>query len=380
MQRTLARMADRVSDWVGLVHALYPPGHAESWDSVGLQVGAPDWPVEHAFVALDVTSAVVAEAASGPASLIVAHHPLLFRPLHRLTPETATGRVALAAARAGVAVLAAHTNLDVASDGAGTSDPVATLLGLEDVAALVSGLRDDGNVKLVTFVPRSQTDAVLDALSATGAGVIGDYERCSFRVPGSGTFRPVGDANPSTGIVGQDNTEVEDRLEVVVPRARVAAAMQALRAAHPYEEVAVDLYPMVAGADVGLGRVGTLPEPRPLRAVAAAIRDGLPASNLRYAGNPDRLIRRVAVVGGAGDAHIADALGAGADVLVTGDLRHHVALDALELGLALIDAGHHATEFPAMTAWADRLRTAASQRGLTARLVPSSVPTDPWTG
>lgn len=371
-------MVDQVSDWVSLVHDLYPPARAADWDSVGLQVGDPADPVERVLVALDVTSAVVEEASGGPATLIAAHHPLLFRPLDALTPATASGRIALAAAKAHVAVLAAHTNLDVADDGAGTSDPVMRALGIADAAPLTSGTREADDAKLVTFVPTANVDTVLDALAGAGAGVIGDYQRCSFRVVGTGTFRPSDGADPYTGTVGQDNEETEARLEIVVSRGRLGGAVRALLAAHPYEEVAYDVYPLVAGGEVGLGRVGELDRATPLSEVAERVREHLPAPHLRYAGDPDREIRRVAAVGGSGDSLIPSALGAGADVLITGDLKHHVTLDALEMGLALIDAGHHATEVAALPVWIERLRGEAARRGSEAEVVASTVPTVPW--
>jgi dinuclear metal center YbgI/SA1388 family protein len=377
-------MADTVGDWAGLVHERYPPAEAAGWDSVGLQVGDPSWPVERVLVSLDVTSAVIDEASGGepgaPPTLVVAHHPLLFRPLARLTPSTASGKVALAAARAGVAVLAAHTNLDVATDGAGTSDPVMRVLGLHGAEPLTAEVRDAGEVKLVTFVPATHLDPVLGALSAAGAGVIGEYERCSFRVGGTGTFRPGRGADPFSGTRGEDNQEAEDRLEIVVPRRRVGGAVRALLSAHPYEEVAYDLYPLLAGATAGFGRVGDLPRPQALSELADRIRVELPAPHLRYAGDPRRTVTRAAAVGGAGESLVPAALGAGADVLVTGDLKHHVVLDALEQGLALIDAGHHATEAAALPAWLDRLQTAAADRGLTAPVVASRTPTVPWAG
>ncbi len=371
-------MADRVSDWVSLVHDLYPPARAADWDNVGLQVGDPDDPVERVLVTLDVTSSVVEEAADGAATLIAAHHPLLFQSLSQVTPATASGRIALAAAKAHVSVLAAHTNLDVADDGAGTSDPIMRALGIDDTRPLTSETRQSDEVKLVTFVPSDDVDAVLDALADAGAGVIGDYERCSFRVVGTGTFRPGADADPYSGAVGEDNEETEARLEIVVPRRRLGGAIRALLGAHPYEEVAYDVYPLVAGGRIGFGRLGELDAPTPLSAVAGRVREALPAPHLRFAGDPDRRVQRIAAVGGSGDSLIPAALGAGADVLVTGDLKHHVTLDALEMGLALIDAGHHATEVAAMPAWIDRLRHEASQRELQAEVVASSVPTSPW--
>ncbi|MBW3658702.1 MAG: Nif3-like dinuclear metal center hexameric protein [Actinobacteria bacterium] len=373
-------MTETVGDWLGLVHELYPPAQAASWDAVGLHVGDPAWPVDRVLVALDVTGAVVDEAAAEPHTLVLAHHPLLFRPLARLTPDTAAGRTALRAARAGVAIAAAHTNLDVTGDGAGTSDPVVRVLDLQDVRPLTSELRDGSMLKLVVFVPPEALDAVLDAVSAAGAGEAGDYERCSFRVRGTGTFRPVGDAQPYSGEHGEDNDVDEFRLEVQVPRSRAGAVVRALLGAHPYEEVAYDLFPTVAGAEVGFGRIGRLPEAATLEDVAARIRADLPAPFLRFAGDPTRELRTVAIVGGSGDSLLSAAVAAGADVFVTGDLKHHVVLDALELGITLVDAGHHATEVAALPSWIERLRDAATAEGLHARLLPSSVPTGPWAG
>lgn len=371
--------ADTVQDWLALIHDRYPPAEAASWDHVGLQVGDPAWPVERVLVALDVTSAVLDEAIAGPPTLLLAHHPLLFRPLAAVTPATPAGRLALRAAGHQVAVAAAHTNLDVTHDGAGTNDPVVRALGLQDVAPLTTELRDGERAKLVTFVPPEAVDIVLDAVSAAGAGRIGAYERCSFRVRGTGTFRPLAGANPYSGEgIGQDAVEDEFRLEVELPIRRTGAVVRALLAAHPYDEVAYDLVPLLDGATVGFGRSGRLSAPLPLAAVADQLRERLPAPHLRVAGDPDRLVERIAVVGGAGDGLIGAALAAGVDVYVTGDLRHHVTLDALEQGLALIDAGHHATEVAAMPAWIDRLSTAARDRSLTAPVLASTVPTVPW--
>jgi dinuclear metal center YbgI/SA1388 family protein len=371
-------MPDTVADWLDLVHALYPPAQAARWDNVGLQVGDPAAEVERVLVALDVTGAVVEEAADGPSTLVLAHHPLLFRPLAALTPATASGRTALLAAQLGVAVAAAHTNLDVATDGAGTSDPVAACLGLVDTRPLGTELREGGRCKLVTFVPPEAVEDVIDALAAAGAGSIGEYERCSFRLRGTGTFRPSEAADPYSGEIGEDAAEDEYRVEMEVPRSRAGAVVRALHDAHPYEEAAYDLLPMIEGAEVGFGRLGRLPEPMSLGQVAARVRDRLPAEHLRFAGDPDRMIETVACVGGAGDSHIPHALGAGADVLITGDLRHHVTLDALEQGLSLIDAGHHATEVAALPAWRERLDAEARRRELSAAVVASSIATGPW--
>lgn len=372
-------MADTVGRWLEVLHARYPPAQAASWDNPGLQVGAPDWPVARVLVTLDVTAEVLTEAASVAGTFVVAHHPLLFRPLQRLTPDTAAGRLALAAAGSHTAVAAAHTNLDVTDDGAGTNDPVVRVLGLQDVAPVTTELRDADRVKLVTFVPPEAVDAVLDAVSEAGAGRIGEYERCAFRVEGTGTFRPLPGSDPYSGEgVGRSALERELRLEVELPRHRSGRVVTALLDAHPYEEVAYDLVPLLEGADAGFGRVGVLPTPARLAEVAAVLRDRLPAPHLRYAGDPDRVVSRVAVVGGAGDSLITAAMASGAEVYITGDLRHHVTLDAVTQGLALIDAGHHATEVAAMPAFLERLERSARARGLEAPVVASQVPTVPW--
>lgn len=371
-------MSERVRDWLGMLHDLYPPAQAASWDSVGLQVGDPDAEVARVLVALDVTSAVVDEAARQPGTLLLAHHPLLLRPLSALTPTTAPGRTALAAARRAVAVAAAHTNLDVAGDGAGTSEPVAECLDLQQLRPLTTELREGDRCKLATFIPPEAVEPVIDAMAAAGAGTIGEYERCSFRVRGTGTFRPSERADPYSGQIGRDAAEDEFRVEMEVPRGRVGPVVAALHEAHPYDEAAYDLVPMIEGAEVGLGRLGRLPEPASLQAVADRVREGLPAPHLRFAGDPSRTVATVACAGGAGDSLVPAALAADADVLITGDLRHHVTLDALELGLAMIDAGHHATEAAAIPAWSRRLEAGARQRGLAAPVIASQVETGPW--
>lgn len=377
-------MTDTVGGWVAAVDALVPERTAEHWDHVGLQVGDPAAAVTAVLLCLDVTDGTLDEAAARGAELVLAHHPLLFRPLERLTPATAAGRLALRAARAGIAVMAAHTNLDRAVPG--TTDPIATVLGLRDVRALEPAAPPPGpaRVKLVTFVPAAATAAVLAALADTGAGRIGAYEACAFRVPGTGTFRPQAGAAPAVGERGVLNEVVEDRVEVVVPAAALPAVVAALRAAHPYEEVAWDAVPLLelppAGRGPGVGLVGDLPAPLRLRDVADALALGLPAPGLRVAGDLDAPVRRVAACGGAGDAYVDAAIAADADVYVTGDLRHHPALDARTLGLAVVDAGHFAVEAAALPAFRERLAAVAADRDLGARLLASSVVTDPWTG
>jgi dinuclear metal center YbgI/SA1388 family protein len=374
-------MADLLRDWLAVLHASYPAADAADWDSVGLQVGSPVDAVSAILVCLDVTRATLAEAQERNAQVLLAHHPLFFRPLERLTPSTASGALALDAARRGLSVVAAHTNFDVAIDG--TTGPIMAALDIDDATPLVAAQPAADVLKLAVFTPAESTGAVLAAAFAAGAGTIGEYTECSFRVSGTGTFRPSAQTAPAVGERETRNDVPEERLEVVVPRAVLGDVVRSVVAAHPYEEVAVDVFPTVALAPAGTagkgtGRIGELPAPRRLADVAAQLRDRLPSPHLRFAGDPERLVRRVAACGGAGDGYIPAALAAGADLYVTGDLRHHVTLDALTQGLAVVDAGHYATEAPALAALLTTLEQAGRARGLSARLLASTITTEPW--
>lgn len=377
--------ADPLAGWVAAVADRWPPRDAEGWDQVGLHVGdAATDTVSGVLVSLDVTAAVLDEARERGANLVVAHHPLLFSPLRRLTPDTASGRLALQAARQGIAVLAAHTNVDKAADG--TSHPAARVLGLTDLAPIQPLDDTPAQVKLVTFTPHADTDAVLRAMAAAGAGTIGDYTECAFLSPGTGTFRPGAAADPHIGTPGEREQVQEHRLEVILPAVALPDVVAALRDAHPYEEVPVDVYPTVPVPDEGpargLGLVGRLPAPTPLREVAHTLAEGLPFPSLRLAtDDPDRAVTTVAVCGGSGDSLIGDLLRRRepVDVFVTADLKHHPTLDALTMGLSLIDAGHFATEDPAMDVVAATLADTAAERGLTAPVHRSTTTTDPWT-
>jgi dinuclear metal center YbgI/SA1388 family protein len=341
----------RVRDVTAVVAELSPAGWAADWDNVGLLVGSPDAPARRCLVALDCDGGTLALAERLGADLIVCHHPVVFRPLRRLDP----GNAAVRAARLGIAVYAAHTNLDVAPGG--VSDVLAGLLGVENAEPLqVTGR--EALFKLVTFVPGGQVEAVAAALADAGAGRMGNYDSCSFRSEGTGTFRPLPGASPFLGRVGELERVDEVRLEALVPEGARDAAVSALLRAHPYEEVAYDVIPLAnAGAARGFGRIGSLRDALPLARFARLVGERLGCSPvLRWAGEPRKPVRRVAVCGGAGADLIGDALAAGADALVTGDVKYHEARRAEEAGLGVVDAGHFATEAPAVAALAARLR------------------------
>ena len=344
-----------IRDVIAAVDRLAPFDLAEPWDHVGLQVGLPGDAVIAVLVALEVDDAVLDEARRRGCNLVMVHHPLIFDPLERLSDDSEAGRLALRAAREGIAVIAAHTNLDKAQGG--IADVIATLLGVEAAAPLAPAAA--GVLKLVGFVPADDADLVRKAVFAAGAGVIGEYEHCSWSVAGQGSFFGREGTDPALGQAGRDEVVDELRLEVVFPRRLRRRVIGAYVAAHPYEEPAFDVVPVENEvASLGLGRLGRLSEPRPLAAFAADVAAALGLPSLRYAGDGARPVRRVAVLPGSGAEAIARGVAAVADVLVTGDVKYHEARAAQAQALALIDAPHGVIEQEAVLAWAPRLAEA----------------------
>ena len=348
-------MPTTVADVLHALEEIAPAHLALEDDPIGLLIGDPVRAVERVVVALDVTPAVAEAAAARGAGLIVAHHPLIYHPARTLrADEPFPGGVALACARAEIAVAAAHTNWDVAPGG--INDILAARLGLSETRPLRITHRER-MVKVTVFVPADNREAVLDAMAgAGGGGIIGNYDRCAFSAPGTGTFRPLPGAQPFIGTIGQPETVAEERLEMLVPEERWPAVVAAMRAAHPYEEVAYDIYPLAnGGTEQGIGRIGTLPEHISAAAFRETVKQALDFPEVRMAGPAERPVRTVAVCGGAGAFLMPDALAAGADAFVTADIRHHEYVDAEARGLPLLDAGHAATESPGTEELARRL-------------------------
>jgi dinuclear metal center YbgI/SA1388 family protein len=364
----------RVGDWVAAIESLYDPAWAADWDAVGLVVADPDAVAEEAVFAIDPVAATVEEAVRRGARLLVTHHPLLLRAVHGVPETDYKGALVARLVREGVALYVAHTNADVAAPG--VSDALAAALGLRDTAPLAPDPPDEA-AKLVTYVPADAADRVLDAVVRAGGGSIGGYARCAWWTDGTGTFEAPPGAHPAVGAPGERTETPERRLETVVPRARIAAAVAALQAAHPYEEPAYDVIPTLLPHGRGVGRIGTLAEPVTLAEFTRLVAQRLPATAnpVRVSGDVARVVQRVAVCGGAGDDLIETARRSGADVYVTADLRHHPAAEAYERGLALIDAGHWATEWPWLADAAARV--AARVGGV--RTHVSTLVTDPWS-
>lgn len=363
-------MTARLADLVEVLDGLYPPSWAQDWDAVGLVCGDPTAVVRRVLLAVDAVGPVVTEAVDGGFDLLLTHHPLSLHGMTSVAATTPKGRVVHRLITSGTGLFVAHTNADVADPG--VSDALAALLDLRDTRPL-QPLADPLDL-LTTSVPSASAQQVLDALFAAGAGEVGAYDRCASTSPVAGTFRPLTGARPAVGEVGRVERVDETRVELVLPRAHRSAVLQALHAAHPYETPS---YALVETVDVpgprGLGRLGELAEAVPLGLLTRRVAAVLPATawGVRATGDPDRLVRTVAVCGGSGDGLLREA--AAADAYLTSDLRHHPASEAPE-GLALLDAAHWATEWPWLADVAARLSAAT-----TVETVVSSQVTDPWT-
>ena len=318
-----------------------PGDKAAGWDVQGLQIGDPATEVRRLAVCHEVTEAVAQRAIQESVDLLVAYHPLLFRPTTRLVSGPGPNGRAYRLAAAGIAVAIVHTAWDVA-DG-GTADALAAALNLTDVEGF--GPVDPAPTsKLVVFVPPTAVEGVTLAMTEVGAGRIGNYNGCSFRSEGMGTFIPGPGAQPVAGRFGVSSEEPEVRLEVLIPKPLEGRAVAAVLRSHPYEEPAFDVYEVRANLAL-IGRAGNLERPMPLAKFSSMVSEILEAQ-ARCSGNRSREVTTVAVLPGSGGSFVEDAAGSGADVFVSGDLSHHQTQGALDLGMSTIDPGHAATERP----------------------------------
>ncbi len=366
-----------LAEVVGLLHEWYPPHTADGWDAVGLVSGDPDAPVRKVLFAVDPAPEVAQEAADWKADLLVVHHPLFLKPVHGFAATTPKGRTLSKLTAAGCALLTAHTNADQARTG--VSEALAEALGLSDLRPIVPSPSDPLD-KLTVNVPTDAAAPVRAAIADAGAGVLGDYDHCSFSTAGKGRFRPLPGANPAIGTIGDIAVVEEDQLEVVYPRHLRSVVLAAMRAAHPYEEPAYDVLELAdpGSGGVGTGRIGEI-EPMTLREFAERVAEVLPetAHGVRVAGVAERAVRRVAVCGGAGDFLLGQLNRADIDVYLTSDLRHHPASEFMEHnGPALIDVAHWAAESMWLPVVQGRF---AAAMGDTVESRVSNVPTDPWT-
>ena len=338
-------MPVKVKELVEFLECFAPLKLAEKWDNAGLLLGDPDNSVQKIMLSLDVTPDVAEQAIKNKVELIISHHPLIFDGIKNLAQTNWKNRMLALLLKNNIAVYCAHTNLDIANGG--VNDILANRLGLQNISVLQKSGQDK-LFKIVVFVPEKNCKQVMFAMTGKGAGHIGKYSDCTFQTKGVGTFRPLSGSNPFIGTQGDLQSVNEVRLETIVPDGIKSAVLTAMLAAHPYEEVAYDVYELQNNFNSwGIGRIGDLPKKLTVRQFSLLVRQALSLDYVVCADAGNK-IKRVAVVGGAGADFVKAALAMGADALVTGDVKYHSAQEASFSGLTIIDAGHQGTEWPVL--------------------------------
>jgi dinuclear metal center YbgI/SA1388 family protein len=322
------------------LESVAPRAYQESYDNSGLLTGDAAWEVKGILVSLDCTEMVVEEAMEKNCNLIVAHHPIIFKGLKKLTGSNYVERTIIKAIQNNIAIYAIHTNLDNVHTG--VNRRICEKIGLQNLKVLVpkTGILQ----KLVTFIPKENTEAVINALHQAGAGQIGNYNNCSFRIEGIGTFKPNEKANPHIGKNLEQEFVNETRVEVIFPNHLQNGIMTALRKAHPYEEVAYYLTPLGnQHQEVGSGMTGELEAPMEPLEFLKRLKDRMDLKIIRHTHLVEKPVHKVAVCGGSGSFLLGDAIRSGAQVFITADFKYHEFFDA-DNQIVIADIGHYESE------------------------------------
>lgn len=330
----------KLSELTSYLETLAPLAYQEDYDNAGLIVGQPDQEIKQVLISLDCTEAVVDEAIATGCQAVISHHPIVFRGLKKFNGKTYVERVVEKAIRHNIALYAIHTNLDNVLTGVNAK--ICETLGITDCRVLAP--KHSLLKKLVTYVPLSHADEVRNALFKAGAGQVGNYGECSFNVEGAGTFKGNDNTNPYVGEPGNRHTENEVRIETIYPAILESKILMALVLAHPYEEVAYDLYMLTNPSQaIGSGMVGELDLPMDERAFLLMVKQKMGAQVIRHTAFTGRNVKKVAVCGGAGGFLLKQAIAAGADVFITADYKYHDFFDA-DGKIVIADIGHFESE------------------------------------
>lgn len=330
----------KLSEITNFLELKFPLAYQEGYDNSGLQVGSNEIQIKGALITVDVTDEIIDEAINLGYNLIIGHHPIIFGGLKRLTGANYAERIVLKAIKNDIAIYAIHTNLDNSIDG--TNSFLAKSLGLQNVRVLLptkSTLK-----KLVTFCPISHADKVREAIFGAGAGHIGNYDKCSFNTVGQGSFRASEGTNPFVGEVGELHLEDELRIESVFQSHLQNNVVDAMFGAHPYEEVAYDIYPLeISNHNIGAGVIGDLKEPKLIVDFLDELKNMLGAQVIKHTKLNASSVKRVAICGGSGAFLIKNALQQKADIYITGDVKYHEFFDA-DGKMVIADVGHYLSE------------------------------------
>ncbi|MHC5267673.1 Nif3-like dinuclear metal center hexameric protein [Enterococcus sp. LJL98] len=350
---------------------------AEEGDPVGLHIGDLHREIQRVMVTLDVRPEVVAEAIEKKVDLIIAKHPPIFRPIKRLTPDNPQNKMYLDLVKHEIAVYAAHTNMDIMEDG--LNDWFCEALGIE-VDNYVTQTHAVSWKKLVVYTPVEHGQTMRQALGDAGAGEQGAYHHTSYTMTGIGRFTPTAAANPAIGRADQEEEVMEERIEVIYLETLEAQILQAMRAAHPYEEPAYDILPLTNPPKTyGLGRIGQLEEAISVETLVQKVKQAFSLDSLRLIEplHASKKVQRIAICGGSGEKFYPDALKQGADVFITGDVYYHTAHDMQAAGLTVIDPGHH-IEVLCITKLVEKMESWKQTRGWTVDIIASTTSTNPF--
>lgn len=329
-----------IQDVTGYLNSFAPLAYQESYDNAGLNIGNSFEGVKSVLVTLDVTEEVVKEAIDLGVNLIISHHPVLFKGLKQINNQTYTGRIVQDLIRNNIAVYAGHTNVDAVWGG--VNSMICEKLGLVNTKILdpiKESLR-----KVVVFTPTDHAEIVREAMFEAGAGHIGNYDKCSYNLDGKGSFRGSEDTNPFVGEKGETHYEPEVRIETIVPADRLNKVIAKMVKAHPYEEVAYDIYPLLNDYDrVGMGMVGELTEARDENSFLKHVKNTFQCDSLKHTNFTGKPMKKVAVCGGSGSFLLSKALSTGADAFISADFKYHQFFD-VEGKILICDVGHYESE------------------------------------
>jgi dinuclear metal center YbgI/SA1388 family protein len=345
-----------IKDIIGFLEEKAPLFLQEAYDNSGLQWGNPELDVKKVLVCLDFTERSLEAAAKENAELIISHHPPLFKPLRSINTASGIGALIAECIKKDICVYAMHTNYDTAKNG--LNYHLAKTLKLEQISALKTHYRE-ALYKIVVFVPEDSLSVVRNAMYEAGAGWIGNYSDCGFFLKGNGTFKPLEGTNPYIGQKGKLEIVDEYRLETVVPENLLNSVIQSMIKAHPYEEVAYDVYRLENGGyEYSLGAVGKLAKSMEPDEFISHVKEKLKVPNVRIIGSIDgKPINSVAVFCGSFDGDIKPLVQKNVDALVTGDLKYHDAQQLKQSGILTVDAGHYHTEKLFVKAISDMLKS-----------------------
>ncbi|MGL5755100.1 MAG: Nif3-like dinuclear metal center hexameric protein [Paraclostridium sp.] len=320
----------------------YPLDLAYDWDNVGLIVGDYDSEIKRVMIALEANESVVDEAIDNNIDLIITHHPFIFSKMKKINSSDLKGKLIHKLIKNNIAIYSMHTNFDIAFDG--LNDYFVDMLKLNNVCIL-DKTNSETLYKIAVYVPKTHLDKVRTALGNSEAGYLGNYKDCSFSIEGEGRFKPCKGANPYIGEEGALESVHEVKIETIVTQRKLGGVINAMIKAHPYEEVAYDLYKLEnKGEAVGLGRYGKLAEPIAFKDLGMILKESLDIKHLRVVGDLNEKVSKIAIVTGSGADMIKKAYKSGCDVLITGDIKYHDAQDTLDMGMKVIDCGHFDTE------------------------------------